>query len=73
MGLNEAGLREKDWTDHRATVQQLRRPWPPGQTNRGRCLFLLPGSGELHGSWKSLALTGLLASLGTKHKQIIFY
>ena len=73
MGQSGAGLREKDWTDHRATTQQLGRPWPPGPTNRGPCLFLLPGSGEPKGSWKSLALTGLLASLGTKHKQIIFY
>ena len=62
MGQSGAGLREKDWTDHRATTQQLGRPWPPGPTNRGPCLFLLPGFGELKGSWKSLALTGLLAS-----------
>lgn len=71
MGLNEAGLREKDWTDHRATVQQLRQPWPPGQTNRG---LLVPAS-RIWGLrfMEGLALTGLLASLGTQHKQIIFY
>lgn len=69
MGLRGAWLRDKDGLQGHPPAGEMAMA---SRANQQRTL-LVPASfqdlGELRGSWRTLMLTGLLASLGANHKQ----